>query len=116
MAAIFNELIEEGPIPEWLTVGITFLIPKNENTEYPKNYRPVTCLLTIYKLLTSIISKRIQKYLDDKNLLPKEQKFGCKDQLLLSKGILQDCKRRKKLRVWHGSTTVRFLTRCHIVG
>ena len=53
MAALFIKLIEEGPIPEWLTSGITFLIPKNGNTENPKNYRPVTCLPTIYKLLTS---------------------------------------------------------------
>jgi len=30
--------------------GVTFLIPKNGNTEHPKNYRPVTCLPTVYKL------------------------------------------------------------------
>ena len=76
IAAIFNKLIEEDQIPEWLTAGITFLIPKNENTEYPKNYRPVTCLPTMYKLITSVISRRMQKYMDDENLIPKEQK-GC---------------------------------------
>ena len=43
IAAIFNKLIEEDQIPEWLTEGVTFLIPKNENTENPKKYRPV-CL------------------------------------------------------------------------
>ena len=43
IAAIFNKLIEEDSIPEWLTTGVTYLIPKNENTENPKNYRPVTC-------------------------------------------------------------------------
>ena len=94
MAALFIKLIEEGPIPEWLTSGITFLIPKSENTENLKNYRPVTCLPAIYKFLT------YAKILDDKNLLPKEQKGGCsgtkgcKDRLLVSKAILQDCKRR----------------------
>jgi hypothetical protein len=82
--------------------GVTFLIPKNENTENPKNYRPVTCLPTIYKLITSIISRHMQKCMDDENLLPKEQKRGCsgtkgcKDQLLLAKAILQECKRKKK--------------------
>ena len=39
IATIFNKLIEEDQIPEWLTAGVTFLIPKNENTENPKNYR-----------------------------------------------------------------------------
>jgi hypothetical protein len=28
VAAIFNKLIEEDPVPEWLTAGVTFLIPK----------------------------------------------------------------------------------------
>jgi len=44
----------------------------------------------------------MQKYMEDENLIPKEQKGccrgskGCKDQLLISKSILQGCKRRKK--------------------
>ena len=102
IAAIFNKLIEDDQIPEWLTVGVTFLIPKNENTENSKNYRAVTCLPTLYKLITSVISRRKQKYMDDENLIPKEQKGcyrvskRCKDQLLISKAILQECKRRKK--------------------
>jgi hypothetical protein len=98
---IFNNLIEEDSIPEWLTAGLTYLIPKNENTENAKNYRPVTCLPTTYKLITSIISRRMQKYMDNENLLPKEQKGccsgtkGCKDQLLISK-VIRECKSRKK--------------------
>ena len=28
IGALFNKLIEEDQIPEWLTAGITFLIPK----------------------------------------------------------------------------------------
>ena len=63
IAAIFNKLIEEDQIPELLTAGVTFLIPKNENTENPNNYRPVTCLPTMYKLITSVISRRMQKYI-----------------------------------------------------
>jgi len=78
IAALFNKLIEEDQIPEWLTARVTFLIPKNKNTDNPKNYRPVTCLPTIYKLFTSIISRRMQKYMEDENLMPKEQKGCCK--------------------------------------
>jgi len=61
IAALFNKLIEEDQILEWLTAGVTFLIPKKEKTDNPKNYRPVTCLPTIYKLLTSIMSRLKQK-------------------------------------------------------
>ena len=56
----------------------------------------------MYKLITSVTSRRMQKYMDDGNLIPKEQKGcyrgskGCKEQLLISKAILQECKRRKK--------------------
>jgi hypothetical protein len=77
VAAPFNKLIEEDELPEWLMAGVTFLIPKNENTENSKNYRPVTCLSTIYKLMTSIISRRRQKYMDNENLMTKEQKGCC---------------------------------------
>jgi hypothetical protein len=62
IAAIFNKLIEEDQIPEWLTAGVKFFISRNENTENPKHYRPVTCLPTMYKLITSVISRRMQKY------------------------------------------------------
>ena len=103
IAAIFNKLVEEDQIPEWLNAGVTFLIPKNENIENPKNYRPVTCLPTIFKLVTFVISRRMQKYyIDDENLIPKEQKGcyrgskECKGQLLISKAKLQECKSRKK--------------------
>ena len=50
----------------------------------------------------SIISIRIQKYIDDGNLMSKEQKGcctgtnGCKDQLLISRAILQECNSSKK--------------------
>jgi hypothetical protein len=40
LATLFNKLIEEDQTPEWLMAGVTLLIPKNENTEKPKNYRP----------------------------------------------------------------------------
>jgi len=59
---------------------VTFLIPKNENTENPKNYRPVTCLSTIYKLMTSIICRRMQKYMDEENLMQKCRKGAAADQ------------------------------------
>jgi len=41
-----------------------------------KELKAVTCLPMTYKLITSIISRLMQKYMDNENLLPKEQK-GC---------------------------------------
>jgi hypothetical protein len=56
----------------------------------------------MYKTLTGIIARRISSHLEKQNLLPTEQKGyhsaskGCKDQLLISKAILEDCKKRRK--------------------
>ena len=73
-----------------------------------ENFRPITCLLLMWKLLTCIISEDMCCYMENKNLPPKEQK-GCrrksretKDQLLIGKTILKDCKKRRTnlVMVW----------------
>ena len=53
IAAIFNKLIEEDQIPEGLTAGVTFLIPKNENTEKSKELQ--TSDLSAYNVQTYYI-------------------------------------------------------------
>jgi hypothetical protein len=87
LATLFNKLIEGDKTPEWLTAGVTLLIPKNENNEKLKNYRPITCLPTIYKLITSIISKRMQRYIDDQNLMPQEQNGCCRGSKRMQRSI-----------------------------
>jgi hypothetical protein len=73
-----------------------------KETKKAKNYRPITCLSTTYELMTSIITSRMYNHLEVNQLLPKEQKgcrsgtYGCKDQLLINKMILEDCKKRNK--------------------
>ena len=53
-------------IPEWLTKWITYLLLKVSETNSPKNYRPITCLSTIYKILTPIITERTYSFLEQK--------------------------------------------------
>jgi hypothetical protein len=89
-------------MPEWLTTGITYLLPKSEDTKEPKNYRPITRLSTMYKTLTGIIARRISSHLEEHNFLPAEEEGyhpgskGCKVQLLISKVIFEDSKKGKK--------------------
>ena len=40
------------------------------------NYRPITCLPLMWKLLTGVIADQIYAHLDQEKLLPEEQK-GC---------------------------------------
>ena len=88
--------------PPWLTEGMTYLLPKSDATNNPKNYRPITCLTTTYKLLTSVITNRTHIFLSDNDIFPDEQKgckrgsYGCKDQLLINKMILENCKSNPK--------------------
>ena len=69
----------------------------NSNNNNNNSYLPST-----YKILTSIITERVYKHLDENDLLSKEQKgcrrgsYGCKDQLLINKAIIEDAKKRKK--------------------
>ena len=66
-----------------------------------ENFRPITCLPLMWKLITGIASKDIYCFMESKNLLPKKQKGcrrksrGTKDQLLINKTILKDCRKRK---------------------
>jgi len=45
----FNAIIEEPEkVPDWLTTGITYLVPKSGDSKEVRNYRPITCLMTMY--------------------------------------------------------------------
>ena len=87
--------ILNGSIPQWLVRGRTTLIQKVKSMgPVPANYRPITCLPTIWKLLTSILSTVVCNFLADNSLLFPEQK-GCQkggkrtlDHLCVDKAIL----------------------------
>ena len=88
--------------PRWYTRGRTNLLHKKGPTTVAKNYRPITCLPTYYKLTTLLLSNRVYTHVTDNGILPVEQKGvrrkarGCKDHLLLDKIITEDAKRKKK--------------------
>jgi Reverse transcriptase (RNA-dependent DNA polymerase) len=95
------QLAVERGIPEWMGKGRTVLIMKDkEKGAVVENYRPITCLPTTWKLLTSILSEELYEHLEKNKLMPVEQKGcrkssrGTKDQLLIDKMVLRNCKRR----------------------
>ena len=46
----FSAIIEEPEkAPDWLTTGITYLKPNSGDSKEVRNYRPITCLTTMYK-------------------------------------------------------------------
>ena len=93
----------DGNIPDRITIGKTSLILKNpDEPTKESNYRPITCLPTIWKLLTSIIADQIYTFLANNRLIPWQQKGnkrksrGTKDQLLIDKLITRVAKKKKR--------------------
>ena len=72
--------------------------PGKRNAEC--NYQPISYLPLMWNLMTGIIANSVHEYLEMYNLLPVEQKRcrrngrGTKDQLLIDKKMLHDCKKR----------------------
>ena len=102
IAQQLQECVNQMDVPHWMTTGVTSLIQKyQEKGNAVGNFRPITCLPLMWKLLTGIMSEELYTYLEDTNTIPKEQKGcrrkckGTKDHLLIDKMIMRNCKRRK---------------------
>ena len=51
----YNLLVQNTDfVPDWLSQGITTLIPKNDKTDQAKNYWPITCQSVFLKTLISV--------------------------------------------------------------
>lgn len=89
-------------VPKFITEGTTYIIPKNEETSNPANYRPITCLSTLYKIITSVITTKIYTHLDENQIMTEEQKGcrkhsqGCKEQLTIDTIILKQAEHNQR--------------------
>ena len=90
-------------IPLWMTTGRTVLCQKDpRNGIVVDNYRPITCLQIMWKLMTGIIADSLYKMLEESDILPmvqngcRRKSRGTKDQLLIDKMTLNDCRMRHK--------------------
>jgi len=93
-----NEILEGT----WMTYGRTVLCQKDiAKGNSVENFRPITCLPLMWKLLAGIVSEDIYCFMENENLFPEEQKGcrrksrGTKDQLLIDKAVLKDCKKKR---------------------
>nr|XP_034834220.1 uncharacterized protein LOC117990836 [Maniola hyperantus] len=77
LARQFQEALEQRTLPSLFTTGITHLAPKSTDTTDPAKYRPITCLTTIYKTLTSVLSLKISRHVDENNIISGAQN-GCR--------------------------------------
>ena len=98
-----KECLDSGFVPSWLTRGRTSLLQKDKSKgNVASNYRPITCLPLMWKLLTGVIADQIYAHLDQEKLLPEEQK-GCRkgsrgtnDLLYIDRAVIKEVKSRNK--------------------
>ena len=98
-----NKCLQTAHVPEWMTKGRTTLIEKDTNKgTAPNNYRPITCLPMMWKILTAQIREEIYHSLTSRGLFPEEQKGCCKgsrgtaELLYIDKHIIDESKKRRK--------------------
>ncbi|XP_064072076.1 uncharacterized protein LOC113393371 [Vanessa tameamea] len=89
-------------MPHFVTQGLTFMIPKDTDQQNPAKYRPITCLQTIYKILTGCITELLHEHIAVNNILAEEQKGcrkgrqGCKEQLVIDSVTMKHAISKKK--------------------
>ena len=49
-------------IPTWWLTGRTVLLPKTKHLKDEKDYRPITCLNTSYKIMTGVVAKYMREH------------------------------------------------------
>ena len=120
IASALSEVLKDPEhTPEWLVEDSTILLLKKVETWIPKKYRPIACLPTTFKNLTSIITDKLYNHLEKQNIMAIEQRggkkdcYGCKDQLMINNAIEG---RRKRTYQQPGLTTRRRLKVYHIPG
>ena len=76
-------------IPEWWPSGKTVLLQKTKNLNHEKNYHPITCLNTLYKILTGLLAKYMRHHTlvneiwDEGQLGAVEYVLGTVDQIII---------------------------------
>ena len=59
--------------PSFVLKKITYMLPTEPDAHSPSDIRPIACIQTIYKLLTTIISDKVYTHCGLNNILTEEQ-------------------------------------------
>ena len=100
-SALTQIINSEITLLAWLQEGRCVMIPKKESPS-AKDHRPITCLNTTYKAITSVINDMLNKHEERHQLMQVDQRgckhgsMGCIDNLLIDKAILEDAQSNRK--------------------
>ena len=99
----FKKWMEQAEeIPTWLTQGRTFLLSKTEDISSERNYRPITCLNTVYKVFTGQIGSYMKDHANRNDTWDKSQLGACskvlgtKDHLIIDNAIMDEVREKQR--------------------
>ena len=70
---LFNEIFRQGIYPQQWCTGIITSIFKAGDPQDPNNYRGLTITSCLGKVYNIILNSRLEKYIEDKNIIPDNQ-------------------------------------------
>ena len=89
-------------IPTWLTQGRKVLLPKTEDISSERDYRPITCLNTVYKVFTGQNGSYMKGHADRNDIWDKSQLGTCSkvlgtvDQLIIDNAIMDEVREKQR--------------------
>lgn len=60
---------------QWKVADVIVIRKSGQNSTFPQNYRPISLISTLGKIAEGVVLKRLEKVVEDKNIIPPEQ-FG----------------------------------------
>ena len=81
-----QSFFEKGLLPKGVNTTILALIPKITGAKMMKDYRPISCPNVLYKVISKIITNRMEKLLT--NFINLDQSTFVQDRLLMKKLFL----------------------------
>ena len=98
---IFNHSILEGKFPTCMKLAEVIPLYKGKSMDQMVNYRPISLLITLSKLLEKVIYQRIYDYLEDKSILYPSQygfrnKRSCEQAICELTGYVLQSKNRSE--------------------
>ena len=98
------------------------LHPRTKHLSDEKNYHPITCLNTLYKVLTGLMGKYMEEYAiendiwDEGQLGAVEGVLGTVNQLIIDRCIMEEVKHIIETLKWLIMTTRKLMTRYIMTG
>ena len=90
---IFNQSIQEGLFPGLMKSAEVIPVYKGKEMDYMVNYRPISLLITVSKLLEKVIYTRLYSFLDNNGIIFSSQ-YGFEQAILELVGYILQAKNK----------------------